>query len=201
VIRVRFWLSAGLALAIAGCSRRPSRIEAPRLNPEDLAARAIERYDTSGDGNLSGDELSPALRAFARTADRDKDGVLTRAEIAERLAACVASKVGLQQWGGAVLLDNRPLAGAAVSFIPDPLLEGIVEPATGQADARGFVDMRIEGSRVPGVRPGFYRVEVSKKDAAGREILPDRYNTKSELGQEVGPDVSRGGWKLELQSR
>jgi hypothetical protein len=201
VIRAHLWLSAGLAVAIAGCSRRPSRMEAPRLDPEEVASRAMERYDTSGDGKLSGDELSPGLRAFAKTADKDKDGILTEAEIAERLAACVASRVGLQQWGGVVFLDGRPLPGATVRFIPDPVLEGIVEPASGRADAKGYVDLRIEGSRVPGVRPGFYRVEVSKKDAADRETLPARYNADSELGQEVGPDALRGGWKLELHSR
>jgi hypothetical protein len=37
-----------------------------------------------------------------------------------------------------------------------------------------------------------YRVEVSKKDPSGRETIPPRYNQKTVLGVEVGPEGQTG---------
>ena len=84
-IQPHIWLSAAVALAILGCSGRPSRVEAPDLDPKGVAQRAIERYDKNDDGRLTGEELSPGLNALARTADADSDGALTETEIADIL--------------------------------------------------------------------------------------------------------------------
>jgi hypothetical protein len=200
MISPRLWLSAALALAIAGCSGRPSRVEAPDLKPKGVAEQAMARYDKNGDGKLAADELSPGLKALANSADADNDGALSETEIADRLAVLVESKIGLLDVGGNVLMDGRPLAGAMVRFVPDPILEGVVEPATGRTDEGGFVQLAVEGSDLPGVKPGFYRLEVSKNGAGG-EVVPARYNTDSELGEEVAPDTMRGGLKIELSSR
>ena len=200
--RVLFWLlAAGLLCGLVGCSREPSRVEAPDLDPRGVAKNAIGRYDQSGDAKLTGEELSPALKALLEAADQDGDGALSEAEIVDRLEVHVESRIGLHDVGGTVLLDGRPLPDAEVRFIPDPVLEGIVKPASGRTDTRGFVELRIEGNDLPGVQPGFYRVEVSKTDANNREIVPARYNVDSELGQEVGADALRGGLKIELTTR
>lgn len=194
-------LSAGLLSTIVGCSGKPSRIKAPDLDPKGVAKRAIQRYDQSGDGKLTGEELSPALKALLETADEDGDGALSETEILQRLKVHVQSKIGLHDVGGTVLLDGRPLPDATVRFVPDPVLEGIVEPAGGRTDMGGFVELEIEGNDLAGVQPGFYRVEVSKTDANNREIIPSRYNVDSELGREVGADALRGGLRIELTSR
>ena len=44
-----------------------------------------------------------------------------------------------------------------------------------------------------GVHLGFYRVEISKKGADGKELIPARYNTESELGIEVARDDPPAG--------
>ena len=184
-----------------GCSRGPSRVQAPDLDPRGVAKRAIQRYDQDGDAKLTGEELSPALKALLETADQDGDGALSEAELVDRLEVHVQSRIGLHDVGGTVLMDGRPLPDALVRFIPDPVLEGVVEPASGRTDISGFVDLQIEGNDLPGAQPGFYRVEVSRIDANNREIVPARYNVDSELGQEVGADALRDGLRIELTSR
>ena len=201
MVLARVLSAAALVLAIVGCSGRPARVAGPNLDASDIAARAIKQYDKNGDGKLTGDELSPGLKALLKTADKDRDGALTQSEIADRMAVQVKSMVGLMQVAGMVTLDGHPLPDAAVRFVPDPVLEGIVQPAAGRTDGKGFVSLKIEGQNLPGVTPGFYRVEVSKKDASNRETLPARYNSSSELGEEVGEDTLRGGLKLDLRSR
>jgi hypothetical protein len=51
------------------------------------------------------------------------------------------------------------------------------------------------------VQPGVYRIEISKKGQSGKELVPARYNTASELGVEVANDTLRGGLNVELRGR
>ncbi len=194
---IHLWLTATMLLPICGCS---GRVSTAGVDPAAVARRAVEQYDKNGDGRITDAEFSPGLKALAKTADENKDGALTASEIANRLQAHVDSKIGLQDMGGQILLDNRPLPGATVTFLPDPVFNDVLEAASGVTDESGFVSVSIAGSSFPGMRPGFYRVEVSKK-IGGREQIPARYNTQSELGEEVGPNASRGGWNLALSSR
>jgi hypothetical protein len=87
--------------------------------------------------------------------------------------------------GGQVRRRNQPLAGATVRLIPDEILTNL-KAAEGITDPRGYIDFRIPGSDSPGVQPGIYRVEVSLKDASGKEHIPAKYNSQTELGLEVG---------------
>jgi hypothetical protein len=50
---------------------------------------------------------------------------------------------------------------------------------------------------VRGCHLGVYRVRISKKDAQGRETVPARYNTQTQLGIEVGPAME-GGYTFNL---
>ena len=198
----RVWQTMVSLLATScGCSDRPSRVEGPDLSPGKVARQAIRRYDRNDDGQLTREELSPGLSALARRADVDSDGALTKSEIVERLKAHVEGRIGLQEVCGVVLMDGHPLPDATVSFVPDPVLEGVVEPASGKTDTKGFVELRIEGSDPSGVRPGFYQVRVSKKDASRREIVPPQYNSESELGEEIGVDTLPGSLVIRLSAR
>jgi hypothetical protein len=51
---------------------------------------------------------------------------------------------------------------------------------------------------LPGVPYGFYRIQVSRKDAEGKETIPARYNSETTLGQEVGPRTPGGRGMLAL---
>ncbi len=201
VFRTLTWIvTASAVTTLVSCSGRPPRLEAPAVQPANIAKKALELYDRDGDGRLAGDEFSAGIKAFAKTADEDSDGTLTEAEISKRLLVHVDSKIGLQDVGGIVYMSGRPLPGATVKFIPDEVFGDVLDGASGTTASDGFVELVIEGNDLPGVNPGFYRIEVTKTNN-GREQIPAQYNTESKLGEEIGPNVSQGGWKLELKQR
>lgn len=181
-----------------GCSTQPPRVTAPEIDPDQVAGKALELYDRNQDGLLAGEELSNGFRELVATADEDHDDQLSEAEIVKRLQEHVDDRVGLQDIGGIVSLNNRPLIGATVTFIPDSAFEGAITEASGVTDAVGFVQLRHADSELPGVKPGLYRIEVRHNDQ-GRERIPGRFNEQSTLGIEVGLNVSQGGWKLDLR--
>ena len=189
-----------LACALAaGCSSR--RVSAPSLDPAEAGRQALADYDRNTDGSLDAAEIdhSPALKSCLKTLDRNKDGRLSADEIAARVTAYQESRIGLMAVACQVTLDGAPLAGAAVEFVPEKFLGPAAKPAAGVTDNRGSVTLQVAGHDLPGVPCGFYRVTVSKKDGAGKETLPERYNTKTVLGREVGPDLQEG-LRFELTS-
>jgi len=177
------------ALAV-GCSEGAgSRVPTPSLSSTGAAKEALAEYDTNRDGYLDAKELEqcPSLKKALKSMDTDKDGRLSGSEIAERLTLHQESGVGLISATCQVRLDGRPLPGATVTFVPEKFLGTAIKPASGVSDASGFVLLQAEEAAGPGVQPGFYRVQVSKKNAKGEETIPAKYNTKTILGEEVSP--------------
>src|SRR5262249_473524 len=86
-----------------------------------------------------------------------------------------------------VFLDGKALEGALVTYVPEKFLGSSIKQASGVSDAAGLVQLVVEGEKIPGAQPGFYRVQGSKKNAKGEEIIPGRYNKESTLGTEVSP--------------
>lgn len=195
-------LLVGACCLLAGCGGAYSRVPAPALAPETAANQALAEYDTNGDGFLDERELArcPALKSALKELDRDHDGRLSAREIADRLAFYRDSRIGLISAICHVTLDGRPLAGASVRLVPERFLGPDFHPASGLTDDRGRAPLQAEGQTLPGVPCGLYRVEVSKKDGSGRELLPARYNTATVLGQEVAPAM-RGSISLRLTSK
>ena len=185
-------------VVLSGCSNQPPRVAAPDIDPAQVARKAIELYDRDQNGLLNDAEFSNAFRALAATADENDDAKLSVAEITQRLQEHVDDRVGLQDIGGIVTLNNRPLLDAVVTFTHDPAFEGVLTEARGTTDAVGFVQLSHADSELPGVKPGLYRIEVSKIEQ-GRELVPARFNKQSQLGIEVGLNVTQGGWKLDLR--
>lgn len=96
---------------------------------------------------------------------------------------------------GTVRLDNEPLTTGSIAWIP---IEGTPGPGGG-----GGISTEGKYEIKRGLRPGKYRVEIrSTRTLPGRKVLnptipselvdeevsviPDRYNTRSELIREVG---------------
>jgi hypothetical protein len=177
----------------------------PVGSPQAAAAAALAQYDTNHDGSIAGPELdkSPGLKSALPSMDADRDGKLSAAEIAARLSKYRSDEIPTFPFLCQVMLDGRPLAGAEVRVVPEPFLGDQVKPASGMTDADGGASLKIEGAADHGVHCGLFVVQISKKDAAGKETVPAKYNTQSTLGQEVARDVRaiEDGVTFNLSSR
>ena len=183
-----------LALAI-GCSGGPSRVVAPSIDPEDAAEQAMEMYDTDGDGFVADSELdsAPGLKAAMTTLDTDGDGKVSAEEVAERVRAWQQTNVGITSIRCKVLMNNRPLQGATVTFDPEEFLGDNIKSAVGISGPLGELTPKIPKENrprpdsPPGLQLGLYQVRVSKM-VNGKETIPAKYNTETIFGQEVSND-------------
>jgi hypothetical protein len=194
-----------LAVVLTGCNRgQPPPVLMPNVSPEEAAKAAMSSFDADRDGALDAKELekSPGLLSCLKSWDLNADGKLDQQEILSRIEAHRKTQVGLQSVTCEVSFNGTPLEGAKVTFVPERFLGPNVKPATGISDQHGLVLLQIEGEELPGVHVGVFQVEVSKLDAAGKEMIPEKYNTQTILGQEVMPNLEslRGGVKLQLSN-
>jgi hypothetical protein len=173
---------------LSGCSGRDS-LALPRYTPDESAKRAMAEYDTNHDGFLDAKELErcPALKSSLDAIDNDGNHRLTAEEIAARIQVYQDSQVALKATACHVYLDGKPLPGALVTYVPEKFMGSSIKPASGVSDERGYVTLLVEGENLPGVQPGLYRVQISKKNASGQETIPARYNQDTILGAEVYP--------------
>jgi hypothetical protein len=197
-------IAAGLLTAfLEGCSDREVRV--PSMDPEAAEQRALEEYDADKDGALGGPELAkcPGLKDGLARIDTNKDRRITADELAARLRQYESNKAGLLYLNAAVTLDSKPLANAVVTLVPEKFMAAGVKPAKGTTGASGSCEFQIEGQQYPGIHPGIFRIEVSKKDASGQETIAAKYNTQTTLGIEAGkgnPDLFHG-LALQLSSK
>ena len=188
----------------AGCSTRPAPPATPSFDAAAAGRAAIAMYDADGNGTLDADELQrcPALKMALDRADTNGDGALSAAEIAARINAWFASGTVVMDGSTRVTLDGRPLVGAEVVFEPEEFLGPGFKTCRGVTDEHGHAFITGADAAYPGVYVGAYRVRISKV-VDGRETLPDRYNTQSELGYEVADDIPfvQGLIEFRLKSR
>ncbi len=185
-----FGVSLGALLGV-GCSQGPSRIKPLAVDPSGSAAKAIETYDKDGDGMIGGKELdaSPGLKAAIKEIDSNGDKKLSQDEIEARLQAWIDSKFGITQTSVMVTLNGAPLPGATVKFVPEDFLGTAAAPAEGVTDEQGVCSPSVGPEHMPepglgGLRLGLYRIEITRENK-GKELVPAKYNTKTELGQEI----------------
>jgi hypothetical protein len=182
-----FFLVIGLSL-VAGCSWSEPRLDAPSLDPTEAGELALAAYDANNDGAIAGAELdqSPGLKAALPQVDTDGDQRITASEVEARVQRYVDDRVALTPVICQVKLNGQPLSDASVKLLPEKFLGDAVRPAEGTTDSNGLCSLRIPGEEFPGCNCGIYRVEVSKKNPAGQELLPARYNSRTTLGGDVG---------------
>jgi hypothetical protein len=166
----------------------------------------MELYDADGDSTLSGPELErcPAIKGTLREIDANGDQAVDLHELTDRVQHYADSQLGLTTIAAAFTFDGAPLEGAEVTFDPEPFLANAITPATGRSNGSGIAIPVCAGKDVPGITAGMFKVRVSLKDAAGSEQLPAKYNTDTELGQEISPGseaLRQGTVVFDLYSR
>jgi hypothetical protein len=121
-------------------------------------------------------------------------------QIVARIKMWQKSKLGRMSLRCSVMQDGQPLAGANVKFVPERFLGDNMPEASGKTDENGNAMLSVPPETptdLPGVPPGFYRVEITKPGVD----IPPQYNTKTVLGQEVALDAKgiQEGIKFELE--
>jgi hypothetical protein len=180
-----------------GCSQRASRVQPVEIDASSASSQAMELYDKNADGALAGDELNavPGIKKYLDKYDKDSDQRVTRDEIAARLGDWGSQKLALMGRSYVVTLDGRPLEGATVTMVPETYLGEGVKPATGVTASNGLTRMShadedlpksANGRPIPGVKGGTFKVQITHPS---RQI-PAKYNTSTELGDEVAYDIN-----------
>jgi hypothetical protein len=203
-------VASGCFLLVAGCSTAQPRLDPPQIDPAAAAAAAITEYDANHNGTIEGEELDkvPAFKSSLSLIDTNGDKMISAEEIAARLQAWKESRLALATCMCSVTMDGRPLVGAEVTFVPEAFLGPNVK--TGKSVTKtsemGMAIVTVDGVerngvKLSGVSPGFYKVQVSKQDG-GKELIPERYNAHTELGQEIASDVPamQSGIKFAVKS-
>lgn len=192
---LRFTVGSIAVATLTACNSGPARVTGPYIDASSAGSTAMEQYDTNGDGIVNGDELekAPGLKAALGRLDTNGDKGVSADEVAARVERWKEARVGLASVRCHVTLDGKPLVGAKVVLEPETFLGDEVKTASGETNAYGDVgpsippDQRPDPTLPGGAHFGLYKVRISKQ-AGGKEIVPARYNTATELGQEVSYD-------------
>jgi hypothetical protein len=196
----KFFVYVSFCILLLGCSSRPDRVRPVDIDPASASSAALELYDKDADGALAGAELAavPGIKKHVNLYDRDGDGRVTREEIAARLQSWNDNSLALHGATFAIQLDGQWLDGATVTLVPEPYLGENVKPATGVTMSNGFTDTShadeflpksTNGRPMAGVFSGTYKVQITHPS---RQI-PARYNTATELGEEIAFDLNPTG--------
>ncbi|MCC7086984.1 MAG: hypothetical protein IT427_18445 [Pirellulales bacterium] len=165
--------------------------------------QAIQEFDANSDGSLDGAELgkAPGLKAALARVDSNHDGKLTVEEIDARIDQWRALQVALMPVTFTITLDQQRLAGAEVRLVPEKFLGAGIKAAAGTTSNSGAAGLWIsDHPDERGVGPGFYRVEITKKEG-GKETIPAKFNAQTELGVEMAGDNLDRDFVLNLSSR
>ena len=183
-------LAALVALILTGCSSHgtdPREAPVPKYDPDGVARAALTEFDKNGNGSLELAEVAacPALQAAFAAIDTNGDKRLSADELRARVEGYAATPTGSVAVGCTVLLDNQPLTGATVTFVPEACMGGAVKLATGKTDEAGRCDQyQIDGKTYRGLGAGLYKIQVTKEGTT----IPARFNTQTTLGREVFHD-------------
>ena len=189
------WVSVAILLIPVGCSGGPDAVPIASFDPNQAADQAMEIYDQDQDGYIAGEELEQAagINAALERIDANQDGKVSGDEMVERIRAWQQMSIGYMNFNVDFTMDGRPLAGATVTFDPEPFLEDAIAPAVGMTTMAGSTapsipkEQRASPDLPPGIQAGLYLVRVSKM-VDGKETIPAKYNTATILGQEVAKD-------------
>jgi hypothetical protein len=195
----------GLTMLV-GCTGQPSRIGAIKIDVAQTAKMIFANYDKDLNESLSPEELIavPPINAKRNWYDADENGQISVDELRKGLQAIFNAKDGLLSVPCEVTRNGKPLAGANVKLVPLPELEGVIPPASGTTDKQGAAMLNVDQAdrpantpeRIAVVRPGLYLVQVTHDQIR----IPDEYNVKTKLGNEISRFTTAGGpMKIQLK--
>ncbi len=178
-----------LGLLVVGCSRAPTGIAPPKLNPGDTAARALSEYDSNGDQMLTKKELQecPGLLASIDRLDKDGNDSISASELESELSEIEKQGAGLVAISCLVRRNAQPLEGATVKFVPETFLADLIKPASGITARDGTTSPSVADEELPreyrgrlhGVNCGIYRVVVTHPSFE----VPAKFNTHTTIGR------------------
>jgi len=191
VLKSAFVLLA--CISLVGCTRGPEKVEQPAMNAEAMTDGAMEMCDADSDGFITKSEAKacPSIKSAMVDLDVDpKDNKISRDEMLARFNLYVESKIGLSAPAIYVRkgsVNGMGLVGATVRMIPESFMEEYIETAEGTVidPENGYTDISVVAG-MPGVRIGFYRIEITSDDMK----IPAKFNEKSIYGVEIPPVTS-----------
>lgn len=191
-----------VTIAVTGCSRGPTAVKVPPIQPEIAAESALSQYDKNGDGELTKDELAncPALLDSLNKSgrvDTNGDQRLSKQELVDRFTTWARGGIGVSYLACRVTIKGRPLNRAEVKLVPETILSDVIQPASGTTRRTGMAVLGIDKANLPSdlqnlrcVQQGLYRVEITHPSIQ----IPAKYNSNTTLGVEVSFD--QGGYMV-----
>jgi hypothetical protein len=195
-------LAGTLCMICLGCSGGPAAIPPVDVDIPQLTLQFMETYDNDKNGRLSREELA----SFAPAADwaqtlRKQD--LSSNDLEQYLTRVFDRRIGLVSSTCVVTRKGQVLAGAEVRLVPIPLLNNVLPTGQGVTDAYGGVMLSAPREKLPAATqriegvmpPGLYLVEVTHPNIK----IPEKYNTRTELGLELSSDTAYRGLTIDLK--
>lgn len=164
------------------------------MDAEAMTNGAMELCDADGDGFITKSEAKtcPSIKSAMIDLDIDpKDNKISRDEMLARFNLYVESKIGLTAPSIRVMKGSANgigLVGATVRMVPESFMGDSIEAAEGTVidPETGYTQISVVPG-MPGVRIGFYRIEITSDDMK----IPAKFNEKSIYGVEIPPVTSQ----------
>jgi hypothetical protein len=195
-------LAGVLCVLSAGCSGGPAPLPPVDVDIPALTQQLMDTYDKDKNGRLSRDELA----SFAPVADWSQSArkqEVSANDLEQYLTRVFDRRIGLVSATCVVRRKGQVLAGADVRLVPIPPLSDVLPIGHGVTDDYGGVMLSAPREKLPAATqrvegvmpPGLYLVEVTHPKIK----IPERYNTRTELGLELSSDSAYRGLAIDLK--
>jgi hypothetical protein len=129
--------------------------------PVEAVAKVMDLHDANKDGKLDQPELAAvsSLTGSLRQIDANRNGAIELAEMQARFEAHDRMP-DLASFDVQIVANRAPLAGAEVTFTPEPFMGEGKQSYAGVTAENGVCALRGQVANVPGVPVGFYQARI-----------------------------------------